>query len=94
VKLGVNKIKATIDGKYSVDFEINIRGFGDINFDGQVNSNDALSVLQYSVNLIKLNIVKYNYADVNADDKVNSSDALAILQKSVGKIDYFKAELV
>lgn len=93
VTLGNNKIKVSVDGTNTVEFDILIRGYGDINFDGQVNSNDALSVLQYSVNLIRFNLVKFNYADVSDDGVVNSSDALAILQKAVGKIDYFKAEL-
>ena len=69
-----------------------MRSFGDVDLDGNCNSQDALAVLQYSVSLIKLNIVKFRYADVTADSKVNSSDALAILQKSVGAIDKFKAE--
>lgn len=92
IKKGPNTIVATIDGKVTVEFEILIRGYGDIDFDGSVNSKDALSVLQYSVSLIKFNVVKYKYANVTGDDKVNSSDALAILQKSVGAIDKFKAE--
>ncbi|MBQ8784165.1 MAG: dockerin type I repeat-containing protein [Clostridia bacterium] len=94
VTLGTNKFTATVDGKASVEFELVIRGFGDIDFDGRINSEDALSVLQYSVGLVKFNIVKYKYSDVTADDKVNSSDALAILQKAVGTVDYFKSELV
>ncbi len=91
---GSNSVKVSVDGKKSAEFVITIRGYGDINFDGQVNSNDALSVLQYSVNLVKFNIVKFKYADVTGDGKVNSSDALAILQKATGNISYFKAELV
>ncbi|MBQ8227718.1 MAG: dockerin type I repeat-containing protein [Clostridia bacterium] len=94
VSLGSNTVKATVDGKATVELNVLIRGYGDINFDGSVNSNDALNVLQYSVSLAKFSVVKYKYADVTIDDKVNSSDALAILQKAVGKIDYFKAELV
>lgn len=94
ITLGNNTIKATVDSKVTVEFTVQIRGYGDVNLDGSVNSNDALCVLQYSVKLIKFNIVKYRYADVTADGKVNSSDALAILQKAVGRIDYFKAELV
>lgn len=92
VTKGTNTIRATIDGKATVEFDIFLRSFGDVDLDGNCNSQDALAVLQYSVSLIKLNIVKFRYADVTADSKVNSSDALAILQKSVGAIDKFKAE--
>ncbi len=92
IKKGTNTIVATIDGKATVEFDILIRSYGDIDFDGNINSKDALSVLQYSVSLVKLNVVKYRYANVTGDNKVNSSDALAILQKSVGAIDKFKAE--
>lgn len=92
VTKGKNTMIATVDGKASVEFEIFLRSFGDVTLDGTCNSQDALTVLQYSVSLIKLNIVKFRYADVTADSKVNSSDALAILQKSVGTIEKFKAE--
>ena len=92
IKTGTNTIRATVDGQATVEFDIFLRSYGDVTLDGSVNSQDALSVLQYSVSLIKLNIVKFKYADVTADSKVNSSDALAILQKSVGSIDKFKAE--
>ncbi len=92
--LGTNKIKATVDGQATVEFDIVIRGYGDIDNDGKINSQDALSVLQYSVSLVKFNVTKYKYANVTGDKQVNSSDALAILQKSVGKVKYFQAELV
>ncbi len=94
ITLGNNTIKATVDEKATVEFTVLVRGFGDVNFDGSINSNDALNILQYSVSLIKFNVVKYKYADVDSNDKVNASDALAVLQKSVGKIDYFEAELI
>lgn len=93
IKLGQNTIKATVDGKATAEFTVLIRGYGDINFDGNVNSADALNILQYSVSLIKLNVVKYQYADVDNNDKVNASDALAVLQKAAGHINYFEAEL-
>lgn len=91
---GTNTIIATIDGNTACEFEIFLRSYGDVDFDGKASSGDALNVLQHSVSLIKLSIAKYKYADVSADGKVNSSDALAILQKSVGALDKFKAETV
>ncbi len=94
IKLGSNTIKATIDGKASVEFQITLRGYGDVEVDGLINSFDALSVLQYSVGLLRLGGFRLQYADVTADSTVNSSDALAILQRSVGIINKFKSETV
>lgn len=62
---------------------------GDLNADGNINSSDALTVLQYAVGQIKLTGEMFNYADVNRDKQVNSSDALKILQYSVGQINKF-----
>ncbi len=60
---------------------------GDVNNDGNINSSDALLVLQYSVGSYALNGNAFTAADTNRDGKVNSSDALIILQFAVGKID-------
>ena len=56
---------------------------GDVNTDGQINSADALGVLQYSVGISVKKFNKAN-ADVNKDGRINSSDALKILRISVG----------
>ena len=64
---------------------------GDVNSDGNVNSIDALIVLQYSVG--ESNSVKdFRAGDMNSDMLLNSIDALIILQISVGIInpdDYY-----
>ncbi|MBO5421431.1 MAG: dockerin type I repeat-containing protein [Clostridia bacterium] len=60
---------------------------GDVNNDGQINSSDALLILQYSVGSYALNGNAFTAADTNRDGKVNSSDALIILQFAVGKIN-------
>ncbi len=57
----------------------------DINADGKINSIDALSVLQHSVEKIILTGEALASADVNGDGKVNSVDALVILQISTEK---------
>ena len=60
-------------------------GLGDINHDGNVNSSDALLILQYSVGLTAIDT---NLGDVNYDGNVNSADALMILQYSVGLVEF------
>lgn len=57
----------------------------DINADEKINSLDALSVLQHSVEKITLAGDALAAADVNGDGKVNSVDALTILQISTEK---------
>lgn len=59
---------------------------GDINSDLKVNSQDALMILQHSVQIIILDDAAKALADVSKDGKINSQDALMILQYSVGLI--------
>lgn len=59
---------------------------GDVNFDGAINSADALMVLQSSVGSKTLNANEKTAADVNSDGSINSGDALKILQYAVGEI--------
>ena len=58
---------------------------GDVNSDGNVNSSDALAILQYSVGSNPKKFNK-NVADMNEDGNINSSDALIVLKISVGLI--------
>ena len=57
---------------------------GDVNGDGEINSYDALMVLQHVVGLKTLTSVQFNAGDMNSDGTLNSFDALLILRKSVG----------
>ena len=54
--------------------------YGDVNADGNINSEDALCVLQSVVGIIELNDNAKLAADVNLDQKIDTEDALAILQ--------------
>ncbi len=92
LKLGDNTIRVTVDGTYSFDYTIKINGYGDIDFNGKINSSDALLVLQKSVGLVSFNSLQNKYADVSGDGVINSTDALYILNKSVGKVDKFNSE--
>lgn len=59
---------------------------GDVNSDGNINSGDALLVLQSAVGSKVLNTNEKKAADVNGDGSINSADALKILQYAVGEI--------
>ena len=65
---------------------------GDVNKNGEFDSNDALQVLQHSVGLAMLEGDKFAAGDVNHDGELGSSDALLILQRSVGMIDKFPTQ--
>lgn len=57
---------------------------GDVNFDGVVDSVDALMVLRYSLDIEELTPEQLARADVNGDGEVDSVDALTILRISLG----------
>lgn len=57
---------------------------GDVNNDGEVNSGDALAVLQFSVGGISLNEIQKSAADLNRDGVQDCADALILLKISVG----------
>ena len=66
--------------------------YGDADGDGFVNSNDALAVLEHSIQKKLIAGGLFVYADVNGDGTVNSIDALEILKFSVGMITKFSAD--
>ena len=61
---------------------------GDTNFDGEIASLDALTVLQYSVGKIDNTQIYLDAADIDKNGEVDARDALSILQFSVGKIKF------
>ncbi len=68
------------------------RSYGDLDGSGAPDSADALLVLQYSVDLVRLDYEPLALADVDASGSVNASDALQILQRSVALTDRFSIE--
>ena len=61
------------------------KALGDVNDDGEVDSVDALLILQYDARLIK-SLPNSTSADVNEDDTINAVDANLILQFVAGFI--------
>lgn len=58
--------------------------FGDVNNSGDINSADALYMMQMSVGMVEETEENLYCGDLNLNGKVNSADALLVLQKSVG----------
>lgn len=59
---------------------------GDVNSDGNIDLDDAISILRYSVGVLELDSNQIKLGDVNHDNKVDLSDAIMILQYYVGLI--------
>jgi len=57
---------------------------GDVSEDGNVDSYDALMILNHCVGNTKLSDSQFKCADMNSDGEVNSYDALLVLNKVVG----------
>ena len=62
---------------------------GDVNDDGNINSSDALLVLQCTTGIIELSNKQLLCADVSKDFKLTSKDALMILQYATNLIAKF-----
>ena len=57
---------------------------GDVNEDSVVDTDDALKILQYYVNICDLTASQKMAADVDLSSEVDTDDALRILQYYVG----------
>lgn len=79
-----NLAKNTYWPVFKIEFNL-----GDVNSDGNVNSTDALLVIEFSVGKRTLNDTQKKAGDTNSDGKINSRDALIILQASTGKEDQY-----
>ena len=85
---GKNVKKCTVCDTVLDEEEIEfIACLGDVNSNGEINSSDALLVLQYAVGLIQFDETTFALADVNKNKEITSSDALSILQFAVGLIN-------
>lgn len=61
--------------------------YGDVDFNGVINSDDALYVLKYSRGLITLDDTQLKVADVNGDGKITAEDNTCIQSYIVGITD-------
>lgn len=90
---GNNIIKVLIDSEYYVNVSAFLNRYGDMDFNGVLNSTDALLILRGVVGITELSEEQLMYADVNDDGLVNSYDALQVLNRSVELITLFDAEI-
>ena len=60
---------------------------GDVDGDGQITANDALTILRASLGMENLTPDQTALADVDSDGSITSADALAVLRYSVGLTD-------
>ena len=63
--------------------------YGDVDNDAKIGVEDALLVLQHSVDKITFTTDQITAGDVNSDTLTDATDALLILQFSVDKITSF-----
>ncbi len=98
--LSVGKHTLTVvytDGECSASFEIRAGGhdaytMGDVNGDGQVDTADAVLVLQRAAKLIDDSQLNVAAADVNGDKTIDTADAVLILQRAAKLIEKFPTE--
>lgn len=65
--------------------------YGDINQDGEINVQDVVLTMRYTLGLQDLNSIQKIAADVNNDNQINVMDVTLIMRKSLGLIDKFPA---
>jgi len=83
---GLNNYTGTIIKEFKIVKTIS-GIYGDVNDDGHIYSDDALSILRASVNLDKYDELHTMLADVDKDGKITSGDSLSVLRCSVGLKD-------
>jgi len=77
---------ATITLGDTIPPQYQVHWFGDINYDGVVNTSDARMILQSIVGKLQLSDAQKALADVNKDSKIDTADARIVLQVIVGKL--------
>lgn len=57
---------------------------GDVDGDGEITANDALTILRASVGLTQLTDKQFTLADIDGDNNITANDALSVLRISAG----------
>lgn len=60
---------------------------GDVNWDGKINTLDAMMTLRAAVGIESLDAIQTIRADIDANGKINTMDAMMILRRAVGLLD-------
>ncbi len=60
---------------------------GDIDGDGDITANDALTILRASVGIESFTPAQVKIADIDSDSEITANDALAVLRYSVNMAD-------
>ena len=79
------RLRAAIDAVETPD-DVTL---GDANGDGEVDTADAVRILQRAADLLDQTELDMTAADVNGDGEVDTADAVLVLQKVAGLIDEF-----
>ena len=75
---------------YTIDplaFSASSGGIGDVDENGVITADDALSILKYKAGLISLSEEQQKAADTDGDGKITADDALLILKYKAGLVD-------
>lgn len=82
-------LKVIYNGKEGyISTSLCVTGLFDVDANGEINSSDALAVLEAATGKKKLSEYQTEVADANGDGAVNSSDALLILGVATGQKKY------
>ena len=69
-------------GEPEEDFEVEL--YGDVNFDGQLNVNDVVLVINYILNLVIPSENQLLAADMNQDGIINILDVIQLVGQILG----------
>lgn len=90
---GPQEIPATfIDGSITVIDDVPDIVYGDVNFDGVINVEDVILIMQSILGLTQLDADQQLAADVNGDGVINVEDVILVMQYILGLITEFPVE--